>query len=81
MIATAAHLEKLNLEQRQAVEHAIEQNGIVIGSPLLVIVGTGLGKTKTLASRVAHLISSGADPRRILLMTFCVGAKMRGMWR
>ncbi len=70
MIATAAHLEKLNLEQRRAVEHGIEQNGIVIGPPLLVIAGAGSGKTKTLASRVAHLIASGADPHRILLMTF-----------
>ncbi len=32
--------------------------------------GAGSGKTNTLAHRVAHLIVSGADPRRILLMTF-----------
>ena len=70
MIATAAHLEKLNLEQRQAVEHGIEQNGIVIGPPLLVIAGEGSGKTNTLAHKVAHLILKGADPRRVLLMTF-----------
>ena len=38
--------------------------------PLLVIAGAGSGKTNTLAHRVAHLIVSGADPRRILLMTF-----------
>ena len=30
----------------------------------------GSGKTNTLAHRVAHLIVSGVDPRRILLMTF-----------
>ena len=41
-----------------------------VGSPLLVIAGAGSGKTNTLAHRVAHLIVSGADPRRILLMTF-----------
>ena len=41
-----------------------------IGPPLLVIAGAGSGKTNTLAHRVAHLIVSGADPRRILLMTF-----------
>ena len=29
-----------------------------------------LVKTNTLAHRVAHLIVQGADPRRILLMTF-----------
>ena len=40
------------------------------GVPLLVIAGAGSGKTNTLAHRVAHLIVNGADPRRILLMTF-----------
>jgi DNA helicase-2/ATP-dependent DNA helicase PcrA len=35
-----------------------------------VIAGAGSGKTSTLAHRVAHLIVKGADPRRILLMTF-----------
>ena len=67
---TVSYLEKLNREQRQAVEHGIEQNGIVIGPPLLVIAGAGSGKTNTLAHKVAHLIVKGADPRRILLMTF-----------
>ncbi|TGS35934.1 UvrD-helicase domain-containing protein, partial [Mesorhizobium sp. M8A.F.Ca.ET.182.01.1.1] len=38
--------------------------------PLLIIAGAGSGKTNTLAHRVAHLIVNGADPRRILLMTF-----------
>jgi UvrD/REP helicase N-terminal domain len=32
--------------------------------------GPGSGKTNTLAHRVAHLIVNGADPRKILLMTF-----------
>jgi DNA helicase-2/ATP-dependent DNA helicase PcrA len=32
--------------------------------------GAGSGKTNTLAHRIAHLIVQGADPRRILLMTF-----------
>src|SRR2546422_7448493 len=39
-------------------------------SPLLIIAGAGTGKTNTLAHRVAHLINSGADPGRILLLTF-----------
>src|SRR5437899_2182828 len=39
-------------------------------SPLLIIAGAGTGKTNTLAHRVAHLITSGADPGRILLITF-----------
>ncbi|MER9417257.1 ATP-dependent helicase [Mesorhizobium sp. M0306] len=61
-----AYLAKLNAEQRLAVEHG---DGKIAG-PLLVIAGAGSGKTNTLAHRVAHLIVRGADPRRILLMTF-----------
>ena len=41
-----------------------------VAGPLLIIAGAGSGKTNTLAHRVAHLIVNGADPRRILLMTF-----------
>src|SRR6201992_3387678 len=66
---TASYLETLNPEQRRAVEHGVAADGH-IGSPLLVIAGAGSGKTNTLAHRVAHLIVNGADPRRILLMTF-----------
>ncbi len=38
--------------------------------PILVIAGAGSGKTRTLTYRVAHLIESGIDPYRILLLTF-----------
>ena len=65
----ASYLETLNPEQRRAVEHGVSGNNHV-GPPLLVIAGAGSGKTNTLAHRVAHLIHNGADPRRILLMTF-----------
>ena len=65
----ASYLETLNPEQRRAVEHGVTADSHV-GAPLLVIAGAGSGKTNTLAHRVAHLIVSGADPRRILLMTF-----------
>src|SRR5438477_4323374 len=65
-----AYLEKLNPEQRRAVEHGIGQQDTAPGMPLLVIAGAGSGKTNTLAHRVAHLIVNGADPRRILLLTF-----------
>ena len=61
-----AYLAKLNAEQRLAVMHG---DGGIAG-PLLIIAGAGSGKTNTLAHRVAHLIVKGADPRRILLMTF-----------
>jgi DNA helicase-2/ATP-dependent DNA helicase PcrA len=69
MIAAAPYLEGLNPEQRRAVEHGVGRDSTV-GPPLLVIPGAGSGKTNTLAHRVAHLIVNGADPRRILLMTF-----------
>jgi DNA helicase-2/ATP-dependent DNA helicase PcrA len=65
-----AHLERLNPEQRRAVEHGVGKAGARSGRPLLVIAGAGSGKTSTLAHRVAHLIVNGADPRRVLLMTF-----------
>ena len=35
-----------------------------------MIAGAGSGKTMTLASRVARLVLAGADPQRILLLTF-----------
>jgi len=60
------YLGTLNAVQRLAVEHG----GGDPGGPLLIIAGAGSGKTNTLAHRVAHLIVNGADPRRILLMTF-----------
>ena len=67
---SAAYLEKLNHEQRRAVEHGVGKEACAPAAPLLVIAGAGSGKTNTLAHRVAHLIVNGVDPRRILLMTF-----------
>ncbi|MCP1244002.1 UvrD-helicase domain-containing protein, partial [Acetobacter lambici] len=65
------YLSRLNDPQRQAVTHGIgDSPGVADSSPLLVIAGAGSGKTNTLAHRVAHLIASSADPRRILLLTF-----------
>ena len=61
---------KAQSEQRRAVEHGVRAKGALRLLPLLVIAGAGSGKTNTLAHRVAHLIVNGADPRRILLMTF-----------
>jgi DNA helicase II / ATP-dependent DNA helicase PcrA len=65
-----AYLKSLNPDQRRAVEHGVEAGGASIAEPLLIIAGAGSGKTNTLAHRVAHLIVNGADPQRILLMTF-----------
>ena len=70
MTASLEHLSKLNPEQRQAAEHGVGRGPGIEAGPLLVIAGAGSGKTNTLAHRVAHLIINGADPRRILLMTF-----------
>ncbi|WP_248305134.1 ATP-dependent helicase [Devosia sp. 1566] len=67
MAFDTSYLETLNPEQRRAVEHGV---GADRSSPLLVIAGAGSGKTNTLAHRVAHLVVNGADPRRILLLTF-----------
>ena len=69
-MAAAAYLDTLNPEQRRAVEHGVQAGCAPAAEPLLIIAGAGSGKTNTLAHRVAHLIVNGADPRRILLMTF-----------
>jgi len=55
-------LDELNLQQRAAVTHG--------DGPILVVAGAGTGKTRTLAYRVAYLISTGVSPGRILLLTF-----------
>ena len=39
-------------------------------APLVILAGAGTGKTRTLTSRVAHLIERGTPPERILLLTF-----------
>ena len=52
----------LNPAQREAVAHGDD--------PLLLLAGAGSGKTGTLAARVARLVRDGANPQRLLLMTF-----------
>ena len=65
------HLSSLNPAQRAAVVFDVATAGRATpGRPLLIIAGAGSGKTKTLAHRVAHLMLNGADPGRILLLTF-----------
>ena len=39
-------------------------------SPLLVVAGPGTGKSFALKRRVARLLEQGADPKRILAVTF-----------
>ncbi len=70
---SVAYLEKLNPEQRQAVEHGVREKGCAPSTPLLVIAGAGSGKTNTLAHRVAHLIVN-AHADRVLTETSAGGS-------
>jgi len=65
----ATYLDRLNQDQRRAVEYGVAKGAAPAG-PLLIIAGAGSGKTNTLAHRVAHLLVNGAAPQRLLLMTF-----------
>ena len=55
-------LNELNVRQLEAATFG--------DGPLLIVAGAGSGKTRTLACRVAWLVSRGVDPERILLLTF-----------
>lgn len=55
-------LNNLNEKQKLAAEH--------IDGPMLILAGAGSGKTKTITTRLAYLISLGIDPSSILTLTF-----------
>ena len=55
-------LSQLNYEQRLAATTSKGHN--------LIIASAGTGKTSTIVARIAHLLESGVDPSRILLLTF-----------
>ncbi len=58
------YLNELNEEQRRAVESPID-------IPILVVAGAGTGKTKTLTTRIAHLVHEHRiPPSQILALTF-----------
>jgi DNA helicase II / ATP-dependent DNA helicase PcrA len=59
---SASVLAGLDDEQRLAAAHP--------PGPLLILAGAGTGKTRTLVARAAWLCGQGADPGRILLLTF-----------
>jgi DNA helicase II / ATP-dependent DNA helicase PcrA len=79
-MSVSSHLATLNASQRRAVTYgeAVPDKGWRAG-PLLVIAGAGTGKTTTIAHRVAQLVMNGADPARLLLLTFTrrAAAEMR----
>jgi DNA helicase II / ATP-dependent DNA helicase PcrA len=53
---------ELNQAQIEAVMHP--------PGPLLVVAGAGSGKTRVITYRLARLVAAGADPRRIMAVTF-----------
>ena len=61
----------LNPAQREGATHGLGNGKAhAAAGALLIIAGAGSGKTMTLAHRVAELVLAGADPERILLLTF-----------
>ena len=62
MFAFVDALAGLTATQREVAEHGDE--------PLVVVAGAGTGKTRTLVTRLAHLLAQGVAPERILLLTF-----------
>jgi DNA helicase-2/ATP-dependent DNA helicase PcrA len=55
-------LSTLNKEQLSAATASLGNN--------LIIASAGTGKTSTIVGRIAHLLHSGVEPSKILLLTF-----------
>ena len=55
-------LNELNPSQKEAA--------MTVDGPLLILAGAGSGKTKTITTRLAYLLSLGIDPANTLTLTF-----------
>ena len=55
-------MKKLNEQQQQAVDST--------ASKILCLAGAGAGKTATMIERISRLVSEGANPSSILVLTF-----------
>ncbi|MGB3071094.1 MAG: UvrD-helicase domain-containing protein [Ottowia sp.] len=54
--------DRLNLAQLDAVNH--------LRGPCLVLAGAGSGKTRVITQKIARLIQTGLEPRRVAAITF-----------
>src|SRR3990167_7906359 len=62
VLMDSPYLQSLNEKQLEAV--------LATEGPVTVLAGAGSGKTKTLITRIAHLIHKGVNPSSILAVTF-----------